>query len=87
MGRSKARLFLYFLGRKFRLPGYKEERESEDEEDRVDEEEMEDKQNNDEGGDEEEVEDRQKNDEGEDEQALRNSCELLRQRKELHTSS
>ena len=29
--RSKARLFLYFLGKKIKLPGYKEEGESEDE--------------------------------------------------------
>ena len=30
-GRSKARLFLYFLGKKIKLPGYRKERESGDE--------------------------------------------------------
>ena len=62
VGRSKARLFIYFLGKKVKLPGYKEERESE-EEDLLDEEEVEDKQNNDEGGDEKDMEDREETDE------------------------
>ena len=58
LGRSKARLFVYFLGKK--VQGYKEESE---EEDSLDEEEVEDKQNNDGGGDAKDMEDREETDE------------------------
>ena len=59
VGRSKSRFFIYFLGRKVKLPGYKREKEVDEFEDT-----KEDKQNTDKegGGDEKEVKDSEVND-------------------------
>ena len=50
VGRSKSRLFIYFLGEKVKLPGYKEEKEVEDEEEEDEHRKLEDEQKADEQG-------------------------------------